>query len=355
MTLTAEDMELDLVRALEDHETQGLGIATPDGRWFHANRAARRMFGASEDDLRKVGRAGVANENDPAWTSFMDQRRRTGTATGVVPMSRLDGTPLLCDLSSTAYRSDDGEDRLWLTLRDVTAAVRVQRRDAADQEITLALLAATDPAEILDLVGRHASHIFDGDFAGVVIPALEGAGPRIAATHGTAVSELLGRIVRPGSLFENVMNSRLPVRSDDLSIVTGVPAGDEVNVGPAMVVPIASDGETVGALFVGSLARRLPYGREDLQAAADYGKRIGDALNLARVRSETEQQHRLNAEQLQRALDTRVVIEQAKGFVASHLGLTPPEAFDRIRKYARSHNTKIQLVAQEIIDRRLVP
>jgi AmiR/NasT family two-component response regulator len=90
-------------------------------------------------------------------------------------------------------------------------------------------------------------------------------------------------------------------------------------------------------------------------AAADYGRRIGDSVAVAAGRSELESQHRLNAEHLQRALDSRVIIEQAKGFVAAHHGLSPDEAFERIRKYARSHNTKIHLVAQSVVDRKFMP
>jgi hypothetical protein len=350
MTFTVEDMDVGLVRALENHQTEGLGIGSPDGRLFRANRAVRDIFGGSEDDLRLVGRSGVANENDPAWTAFMEERRRTGSAAGVVPMSRLDGTPLLCDLSSTSYKTDRGEDRLWLRVRDVTTDVRNRRSRGADNEITHALLAGRGFEEILDLIGLHAFRIFDADFAGVVTPVKDGRGSRVAATHGPAVSELLGFTVPEGSLFERVMESRLPIRADDLSTLTELLSG-----GPAMVVPIGSEGLTVGALFVGSFSRRTPYGRADLMVAADYGRRIGDSVAVAAGRSEVERQHRLNAEHLQRALDNRVIIEQAKGFVAAQHGLTPGQAFDRIRKYARSHSTDIHLIAQQIMDRKLMP
>lgn len=53
--------------------------------------------------------------------------------------------------------------------------------------------------------------------------------------------------------------------------------------------------------------------------------------------------------QLQRALDSRVVIEQAKGAVAYAHDLPVEEAFTRIRGYARSHGLPISVVAQRIV------
>jgi PAS domain S-box-containing protein len=59
------------------------------------------------------------------------------------------------------------------------------------------------------------------------------------------------------------------------------------------------------------------------------------------------------AGQLERALQTRVVIEQAKGFVACRAGVDVEEAFGRIRSYARGHRTSIHVVAAQIVAGRL--
>jgi hypothetical protein len=53
--------------------------------------------------------------------------------------------------------------------------------------------------------------------------------------------------------------------------------------------------------------------------------------------------------QLQTALDTHVVIEQAKGVVAARRSITPDEAFQQIRRQARSDRRKLQDLAAEIV------
>jgi hypothetical protein len=66
-----------------------------------------------------------------------------------------------------------------------------------------------------------------------------------------------------------------------------------------------------------------------------------------------QEQAELNA-QLQKALDTRIVIEQAKGVVANHHRITVDAAFQRLREYARSHNATVMAVAESIVRRDLL-
>jgi len=53
--------------------------------------------------------------------------------------------------------------------------------------------------------------------------------------------------------------------------------------------------------------------------------------------------------QLQRALDSRVVIEQAKGVLAERHAVPPDRAFEQMRRQARSRRAKIHAVAAEIV------
>lgn len=55
------------------------------------------------------------------------------------------------------------------------------------------------------------------------------------------------------------------------------------------------------------------------------------------------------ARQLQTALDSRVVIEQAKGYLACSEGITPDEAFTRIRDYARRNRLRTHEVCRAVM------
>ena len=50
------------------------------------------------------------------------------------------------------------------------------------------------------------------------------------------------------------------------------------------------------------------------------------------------------------ALQTRIVIEQAKGVLAERTGTTPAEAFRDLRRYARNSGTTLASVARAVIE-----
>ncbi|RCG19584.1 ANTAR domain-containing protein [Streptomyces diacarni] len=59
------------------------------------------------------------------------------------------------------------------------------------------------------------------------------------------------------------------------------------------------------------------------------------------------------AEELQRALSSRIVLEQAKGMLAERRHSTPQEAFRTLRAYARSHRRDLHQVARDLVEARL--
>lgn len=59
--------------------------------------------------------------------------------------------------------------------------------------------------------------------------------------------------------------------------------------------------------------------------------------------------------QLQTALDSRVVIERAKGVLAERYGVGFDEAFEALRQTARSSRTELKAVAQRTADERETP
>lgn len=59
------------------------------------------------------------------------------------------------------------------------------------------------------------------------------------------------------------------------------------------------------------------------------------------------------AEQLQRALDSRILIEQAKGVLAATMNTTMNDAFEIMRAHARDRNLPLRQVADDVVTRRI--
>ena len=72
------------------------------------------------------------------------------------------------------------------------------------------------------------------------------------------------------------------------------------------------------------------------------------ALSIMRHRAGIEAQ-RMN-EQLSAALNSHVVIEQAKGMISTRTGTGMAEAFARLRAYSRNSNLRLTDVAQAAVD-----
>lgn len=118
----------------------------------------------------------------------------------------------------------------------------------------------------------------------------------------------------------------------------------------AHALPLRCRAGAVGAAGV------LAEGSDPL---TDQQVRLADALvTSAAVSILHERAMRRSAEkseQLQRALDSRVLVEQAKGLVAGRLGTDVDVAFMLLRAYARSRNLQLAGVCKDVLSRKLPP
>lgn len=335
------------------HSVDGVIIGDPGGSILYANRAACEMFRATEEELRRVGRAGIADTRHPVWKLMLETRRRTRQMTGVAPMVRLDGTTFVAEIASAIFDIPDGE-RTCVTLRDVTVRVREERNLAAYNEVVHALLAGAEVQVVLELVARHARIIFDATDATVVTPSPPPDDVVVAAADGPVAAELLGHGYPPGTLARRVMDRREPVLIPDMRTADGGEEGHLLGSGSAMVAPIYADDDVYGVLFVGVAARPLPYQGEDLELVADFARRAALAIAVGEARTASERQQRQLNSQLQEALRSRVIIEQAKGVISATRRITPEEGFQRLRAYARSHNQDVHSTAQSVVEGKLL-
>lgn len=123
------------------------------------------------------------------------------------------------------------------------------------------------------------------------------------------------------------------------------PAAVEEGVLAVLASPIPYNREAVGVVAVFSSATRAwsPEGELALMAFTDLA-----ALMIAST-MQTRKHHAL-AEQLQSALNSRAVIEQAKGVLIAQDHLSAREAYEHLRNQARRDRRRLVDLATEVVD-----
>lgn len=110
--------------------------------------------------------------------------------------------------------------------------------------------------------------------------------------------------------------------------------------------PMRLRGEIIGTmnLFGTSVGRLTPRDVAVAQALADVA-------TIGILHERIAAQSQVVTEQLQRALDSRVYIEQAKGVLSHSGGLSMDAAFVVLRAHARSNNLTLRVVAEGVANR----
>ena len=110
-------------------------------------------------------------------------------------------------------------------------------------------------------------------------------------------------------------------------------------------IPMRLRGEVIGAvnIFTTSDVTLVP-------AEVELAQGLADVATISLLQERGIREARLLNEQLQAALHSRVVIEQAKGMLAERRGIELAEAFELLRGHARSANRKLGEVAAGILD-----
>lgn len=123
-----------------------------------------------------------------------------------------------------------------------------------------------------------------------------------------------------------------------------VPELPEAGVRAVLGVPVRLNGVAVGALNV---YRSQPHAWDasEISALTSYGGLIEGVLRTA---LQAHQRTQL-AEQLQHALDHRVVIERAVGVIMERERTDPVTAFNQLRKRARSTERKVADLAEDLL------
>jgi GAF domain-containing protein len=112
-------------------------------------------------------------------------------------------------------------------------------------------------------------------------------------------------------------------------------------------LPLRLRRQIIGALnLFARRAEQLPA--EDIRVAQAFA----DIATIAILQERLVKEREVLAAQLQTALDSRVVIEQAKGVLAERLGFDMDTAFSTLRDAARRANRRLSDVARDVVDSR---
>lgn len=80
-----------------------------------------------------------------------------------------------------------------------------------------------------------------------------------------------------------------------------------------------------------------------------------DVAHMLARHAAVAMQHARGDEQLRKAVDARNLVGQAQGILMERFDLDAARAFEVLRRYSQHHNTKLHLVAQQLIDSRTLP
>ena len=213
-----------------------------------------------------------------------------------------------------------------------------------------------DDFDLVELLARlvdRCVEVLDVSAAGLMLVAPEGD-LRLAASSSEVmrVLELFELQAQEGPCLESYRTGE-PVVNQDLAVVNGrwpvfAPVAFEAGFRSVHALPMRLRGQVIGALNLFRTGEGV-LDAVDVPAAqslADMG-----TIAILQYRAAIEAQ-RLN-EQLNFALNSRILIEQAKGVLAERAGIDIEQAFSRLRGYARNHNARLVNVAQQVIDHTL--
>jgi GAF domain-containing protein len=216
-------------------------------------------------------------------------------------------------------------------------------------ELADTLVEDFDVVELLTLLTDRCVEVLDVGAAGLMLVAPDGE-LRVMASSSEAmrVLELFELQAREGPCLDCFASGAAVVNQDLVAANDRWPrfASEALAAGFHSVhaLPMRLRGTVIGAL-------NLFHNEPGQMRAADVvaAQALADVATIAVLQNRAVLEAQVVNEQLHHALNSRIVIEQAKGIVAERQGLDMEEAFATLRAYARNHNLRLIDVARDVI------
>ena len=207
-----------------------------------------------------------------------------------------------------------------------------------------------DVMDFLHQVTVRCAEVLGVAAAGVLLSDQRGALRVVAAsTEQTRLLELLQEQTDEGPCPECSRTGRPVVVADLVTAAARWPAFVESarGIGYASVhaLPMRLRTEVIGALSL--------FGRDPRPLDEDtvrLGQALADVATIGLLQARAIRRREVVAEQLQTALSTRIVIEQAKGVIAERRRIDMDRSFNLLREAARTHHRSLSELAQAVVD-----
>ncbi|SER46215.1 GAF domain-containing protein [Lentzea xinjiangensis] len=211
------------------------------------------------------------------------------------------------------------------------------------------LVADFDPVEFLHLLADRCVDTLEVDAAGILLADHHGGLHVVGASSERArLVELAELRHRRGPCVECYLTCA-PVTVAD--IAEPPPRWPEFSAAAAEAgfravhaLPMRLREQTIGALNLFTATPGV-LGTPTLRVA----QAMADVATIGLLQAKLLDQQELLAEQLQGALRSRVLVEQAKGVLAERMRIGMGPAFEALRRYSRSHNQRLSSVAEAVV------
>ncbi len=215
-------------------------------------------------------------------------------------------------------------------------------------ELADTLVADFDVVDFLHTLANRTAELFEAAEAGVMLGDGRG-GLRVMAssTERARSLELFELQNEQGPCLDSFKSGK-PVNVEDLLQEDRWPlfTTEAIDAGFRSVhsLPLRFRSEVIGAL---NLFRTTP----GLLAAPELAgaQAMADIATISILQERALREAKVLADQLQRALNSRVIIEQAKGVLAERAQINLDDAFNMLRSYARNNNRRLHDVATAVV------